>query len=613
MIFWAFITFLFFFRYGAKYAEMMSYPRLFLLSTAIGLSLFLDAAESANWYVRPTSAGANTGTDWNNAWNISSLNSGWSSVQPGDTVWLAGGTYTSSLVFSKSGSSGNEVYVKRVLSTDAIPTAAVGWNPAFDAQVVIRVSSGNVLTFKANYINVDGRVADGIKLHMNHTGAGNCALMSNQNNITLRYLEMQGPGASAILTGFQTNWGAGYASKILTSHVNMHGCNQNVTINFSTDCVFEYCDLHDSGCGNSGDFHPNMVEYCGSSKNTFRYCTFRSWPVVGFMLWQNVGSLYIYGCIIRDVSGGSADFLWPSGTGAVGGDQGPVILYNNTFVNAPLTIGRGNTLVFGPGSVSRNNIFYDTKTTIDHSGNWLFETYGYNFTNLSSGGGMSGITNGSNPFVDLTNRDLHIISTITATLPRDKGFALSAPYNVDRDGMTRGGDGKWDIGAYENATSSGSSTLEDPSFAASAGTITSPFVVDSNGDVSQPVETTVSTGGRASYAFLVSTPGDYTITAVVNAPNSGADSFFVNIDAEPTDPIMIWDILPLTSGLESRTISWRGNGTFNSPQYASKRFSLSEGSHQLIIRGREANVLLRNIAIVPAGPSAPTGLRISMP
>lgn len=146
-------------------------------------------------------------------------------------------------------------------------------------------------------------------------------------------------------------------------------------------------------------------------------------------------------------------------------------------------------------------------------------------------------------------------------------------------------------------------------------TITSPFVL-SNGTISQPVYTGVTDGGRAAYTFSLSTAGDYLVSAQVNAPDDSANSFFVNIDAEPTDPTMIWDI-PLTSGLAERTVSWRGNGTFDNAQFAPKVFNLTAGTHTLIIRGREANTQLGAITLVPAatapGDTAAPAVSITAP
>jgi hypothetical protein len=135
-------------------------------------------------------------------------------------------------------------------------------------------------------------------------------------------------------------------------------------------------------------------------------------------------------------------------------------------------------------------------------------------------------------------------------------------------------------------------------FAADSGTITAPFTA-SGGIVSQPVETGVTDGGRAAYTFSVANAGSYIVSALVNAPTEGVNSFYVNMDAEPADPTMIWDIRPLTTKLTPRTVTWRGNGTDTAAQYIPAVFNLSAGSHQLIVRGRELNTQLGAISIMP--------------
>jgi hypothetical protein len=144
----------------------------------------------------------------------------------------------------------------------------------------------------------------------------------------------------------------------------------------------------------------------------------------------------------------------------------------------------------------------------------------------------------------------------------------------------------------------GSQPVNALTFASTSGAITAPFVA-ANGTIYQTAYTGVTAGGRAAYSFTVPTAGNYTISALVNAPDDGANSFFVNIDAEPTDPTMIWDV-PITSGLTARTVSWRGTGTYNNNQYAPKVFNLTAGTHQLIVRGREANCQLGAITITPS-------------
>lgn len=141
-------------------------------------------------------------------------------------------------------------------------------------------------------------------------------------------------------------------------------------------------------------------------------------------------------------------------------------------------------------------------------------------------------------------------------------------------------------------------------FSATAGAITSPFAVSSsviNGVtynyIAQPVTTSVTSGGSASYNFTITEAGEYAIQALVNAPNDGANSLFVNIDGEPQDPAMIWDITP-TSGFEQQNISWRGTGTDIANQFVPKFFNLSAGLHQITFRGREANTQLSSFSLL---------------
>jgi hypothetical protein len=151
-------------------------------------------------------------------------------------------------------------------------------------------------------------------------------------------------------------------------------------------------------------------------------------------------------------------------------------------------------------------------------------------------------------------------------------------------------------GITVSATVSGSllAVLPGLTFPSYAGVITAPFTTN-GGYVSQSVTTGVTNGGTATYAFTITNGGNYVISANVNAPSTAANSFYVNIDAQPTDPTMIWDI-PVTSGFTNQLVSWRGNGTATNNQYVPEVFNLSSGTHQLIIVGREAGTELGQIS-----------------
>jgi hypothetical protein len=148
--------------------------------------------------------------------------------------------------------------------------------------------------------------------------------------------------------------------------------------------------------------------------------------------------------------------------------------------------------------------------------------------------------------------------------------------------------------------------LSGLTFAAEDGSITSPFVLGTNGAITfvyQPVQTVgINSNGVAVYNFTITNAGNYEIQALVNAPNAGANSMYVNVDGVPQDPGMIWDVLT-TSGFEQRLISWRGNGTDTANQLVPWIFPLSNGVHQILFYGREPNTQLAGFSILQAPPT----------
>ena len=146
---------------------------------------------------------------------------------------------------------------------------------------------------------------------------------------------------------------------------------------------------------------------------------------------------------------------------------------------------------------------------------------------------------------------------------------------------------------------------------ASATAYTAPFVL-TNDALCQFVETTdPALGGLAVFSFTLTNAGNYLVQALVNAPADANNSFFVNLDAEPQSPAMIWDI-PVTAGFKQQVVSWRGAGTFDANQYVPKIFTLTAGVHQVYVRGRESSVQLQSLAILDY-LLPPGGLRIISP
>ena len=142
---------------------------------------------------------------------------------------------------------------------------------------------------------------------------------------------------------------------------------------------------------------------------------------------------------------------------------------------------------------------------------------------------------------------------------------------------------------------------------ASSGSVSAPFVI-TNGCVCQLISREANKG-RAVYDFTVTNSGSYVLRGFVNASAGDANSLLVNIDSEPDDPAMAWDI-PVTAGFTNSLISWRGESEPASIRIARKVFKLSEGKHRLILRGNAGNVQLARIAVLRL-PAPPTGLHMT--
>jgi len=154
---------------------------------------------------------------------------------------------------------------------------------------------------------------------------------------------------------------------------------------------------------------------------------------------------------------------------------------------------------------------------------------------------------------------------------------------------------------------------------AEGGTISAPFYIAGGGTfIQQDAMSGLNDGGRASYQFSITNAGDYSVTVFLNAPSEGANSIYISMDAQPTDPMAIWDV-PVTTGFQNRVAAWRGSGAFNAPEFSPKLWSLTTGLHTLYIRGREPGVQLDRITVQRVGgtnqpppvpvPSSPQNLR----
>lgn len=232
-----------------------------------------------------------------------------------------------------------------------------------------------------------------------------------------------------------------------------------------------------------------------------------------------------------------------------------------------------------------------------------------NFTIQNRGGGiLSGAITAAAPF--------SVVSGSSFQLASNQSQVVTVRYSPTGPGahaqtlMVSGGGG-----ATVQLGGTAWAVLPGNTFESYAGTISAPFVTNSGGYISQPIATGLAGSGSAVYGFRITNAGNYVVAVNLNAADDAANSLFVNIDGEPTDPAMIWDI-PVTSGFETRVASWRGKGTFDQNEFVPVVFYLTADTHRLVIRGREAGVQVGRITLSPltvARPSPPQRLRIVEP
>jgi hypothetical protein len=412
---------------------------------AISLILLLTNAHAATYFVRSGASG--NGTSWANAWgNVSSIS--WSALNPGDTVCVAGGTYSGSIATGKSGTSGNPITLLRARAADSIcGSTTTGWNSAYDTQVKV-----GGINLQNDYVTIDGnQLSNGITMtQANSSGAG-IGVAGPTNHITLSYLEVSGPCPStgcnqnADTRGIDlTHWnGSTYDAQqnMLIQHANVHGeCTLFIAYYNTSNLTVQnsrFADSMDETPGNPY-CHPNVFEDGGIVNGVFRWNEVVNWEVEGIMTCPNgpcTTNMAIYGNIWHDPFNGCGVCRVLE---VQGNANGPHLLYDNTFVNiANTVISTANGGSFSSASQGRNNIYWNA------AGPGLpSDDYDYSSASLSESHGQGSATN---PFVNSAART---VAGYNLNANTNAGLDLGSPYNVDYNGNTRT---TWDRGIVQFA------------------------------------------------------------------------------------------------------------------------------------------------------------------
>lgn len=433
-----------------------------LLASTLMMLLFgslIDQAQAANWYVRPNggSYGSENGTDWNNAFDGFNGIS-WGSVSCGDTVWVAGGTYTQTFTPAKVCTSGGRLSINRARSDASECTGSAGWSSSFDSTVEQYRTNISMNGSNISYVTISGRTtASG----GDYGWVVNYCGLTTGNGIqfidgytyhynTFEYLELKGPGCTSAInfTGADSrgidltayNVGVPSSDGNTFSHIKAYGWATAYYCAWADYTTFEYMDTFDISPINSATYHPNGIYITGSDHGTVRYSKWHKGNYGGtgegifFAMYDAKDDWKIYGNTFYDLDYVGVKGIHVRDTVTMTNLK----IFNNTFVNniASMYI-QG---VCSTGCETRNNLFYP------------------------SGGGTCGtvsnnLTTAVNPFVNLGGKDFRIVSTTGSNYPRNLGTPMSTYFTVDMDGTLFGEDGAWDIGAYENSLGGGSSLI----------------------------------------------------------------------------------------------------------------------------------------------------------
>jgi hypothetical protein len=418
-----------------KMKTVIKKSSMFILLTSSLVLVSTANGWAATYHVRVGATGNNTGADWTNAWNsMSKINM--AGLNPGDTVYIAAGTY-GSLVITKSGSSGSPITFKR--ATSAEHGSSTGWSSAYDGNVVIDGGNGLFAIgigeggdfLGKSYITIDGVTRYGIQAR--NAMYGIRADREGNSNLTFRYLELGDSGSYKL------------------GEDGIQGSGNNLLV--------ENCFIHDN---DNITTHGDGIQWFSGNNFTVRYNLFKNNGQM-FMLTETAwGNDYLTNVDISynvfynrggsHYNGISKKLCPPSGIWKI---------YNNTFDLEAKDDSGYNNIFSGTGSCSamefkNNAVIYSNAGSVggvSHSYNAYDNSGTYSVYEIPTETGR--VTAADLGFVNIAAADYHL----TATSPLiGKGVNL---------GYTRDFDGKAvpatpSIGAFEYNSGGTPVTLPAP-------------------------------------------------------------------------------------------------------------------------------------------------------
>lgn len=418
---------------------------------ALVFGLWCFTAPAATYYCGPSSTGSGSGADFNNRLALPVSGGG----ARGNTYVYIEGSY-GGVSFTVANSGSTPVTWRQASTTDS---AVAGYSAALHDGIA---SFGEVNPARQYFIwqakprveslgwsSPVGRyytTALGISANsLNSDDSDNASI----SDVCFGPAYNENPGAGTIAGYGQTIYLVYNQQNVTFTRCHFFGWTRALYVNGSSGFTFDHCDIG-PGWGKEAI---GMVD-ANVDNLTIKYCRFYeasqldpgdgssgiTAEIGGFGYGTSYNNVKVYGCwFYNSHSAGRNSCIGLGGLGKTGTAQN-CLVYNNTFVLAEASSYSHIQLV-GSGNQAFNNLAYNTAGGMS--------------VTVSGGTAGNNIASASDPFVGVASRNYRIISTTGGTYPRNAGSSSpGSSYNQDPDGITRGSDGTWDVGAFEYASSS---------------------------------------------------------------------------------------------------------------------------------------------------------------
>lgn len=427
----------------------------FLFLTLLLLTLLAcgTTAEAASHYIRDGGAGSTAGTGdcatWEDAHACDQLPA---TLVRGDTYYIADGTYTGK-TFNTSGTA--LITIRKATTPDH--GTDVGWSSTFGDGTATFTTS--LIFASANWL-VDGVLGGGPTnwtgpFGFKSTATNEMLLYDNgASGVTVQHIELSGVGS---YNGLQAGLRANSCTNCTLSYWYMHDIGFIPFFSGAVNLTVEYGYLKSwyEGASHSELCSCWDIGNSAIGTHTFRYNLFTDIKSTGGIMWDNktnhAAELRVYGNVFyKDPAvpmNNCCNGVIGGWTGNSGEDFYNAHVINNTFINLTGAEILSTFPIRYGSTEARNNLFY---TISAPGGGSIWQTITHNHFISTSPIGTSSSTSSNSPFMNITNLNFNL------TGPTPAGVALSAPYNVDMFGKTRGADGVWDRGAAEFGAAGGS-------------------------------------------------------------------------------------------------------------------------------------------------------------